>query len=60
MPGRRVKTQIWIIVTVYLLVAFKKSAQDQGPSLHNSTGFKRHLFHENVIKSAAYKRSLYN
>ena len=44
-----VKTQIWIAISVYVLVAIIKKNLETGPEpLHNFTDFERHSFRENA------------
>jgi hypothetical protein len=46
---RYVKSQIWITVSVYVLVAIvKKAPQSGGVALHFATGFFAHLIRENA------------
>jgi len=47
-----VKTQIWIAISVYVLVAIaKKTTRCRGIALHNPTDFELDTFRENTVGS---------
>ena len=56
-----VKTQVWIAISVYVLVAIVKRTPDAGSEpLHNSTDFEPHSFRENAYFTGIFGRKLQN